>query len=61
MVDDIMKWGTEMGKYEKNGGKGAKYKDWADFAHRQVIATGDLIDRCIHMDGAAQDHMERGG
>ena len=56
-----MKWGSEMGKYEKNGEKGAKYRDWADFTHRQVIATGDLIDRCIRMDGVAQDHMERGG
>ena len=61
LVDDMVKWGAELAKNRDNGEKGVRYREWAEFAHRQVIATGDLINKCIHMDGVAPDHMENGG
>ena len=50
-----------MAKNRDKGEKGARYREWAEFAHRQVIATGDLINKCIYIDGVAPDHMENGG
>ena len=61
LVDDIIKWGAELAKNRDKGEKGARYREWAEFAHRQVIATGDLINKCVHMDVVAPDHMENGG
>lgn len=60
LVDEIVKWGSEMGINNQKGEKGAKYRYWVEFAHRQVSATWDLIIRCIHIDGLAQDHMVSG-
>ena len=60
LVDDIVKWGTELAKNRDKGEKGARYREWTEFAHWQVIATGDLINKCVHMDGVAPDYMDKG-
>ena len=61
LVDDIFKWGAEMAKNRDKGEKGVRDREWAEFTHRQVIATGDLINKCVHIDGVAPDHMDNGG
>ena len=61
LVDDIVKWGSEMAKISDKGDKGATNREWAEFAHRQVIATGDLINKRIHIAGVAPDHIDNGG
>ena len=61
LVDDIVKWRAEMAKNRQNGEKGARNREWAEFAHQQVIAMGDLINKCVHMDGVVPDHMDNGG
>ena len=61
LVGDIVKWGAELSNNREKSEKCARYSDWAEFAHRQVIATGDLINKCVHMDGVAPDHMGNGG
>ena len=60
LVDDIVKWGTELAKNRDKQEKGVRYREWGEFAHRQVIATGDLINKCVHMDGVAPEYMDNG-
>ena len=45
LVDDIVKWGAELASNREKGEKGARYREWVEFAHRQIIATGDLINK----------------
>ena len=54
-------WGAELIKNREKGEKGTRYEEWAEFALRQVIATGDLINKWIYMNGVAPDHIENGG
>lgn len=61
LVDDIIKWGAEMAKNRENEEKGARYREWVEFTDRQVIATGNIINKCVHMNGVAQDHLDNGG
>ena len=61
LVDDMVKWGAELASNREKGEKGARYREWVEFAHRQVIAMGDLINKCVHMDGVAQAHMDNRG
>ena len=53
LVDDIINWGPELAKNREQREKGARYREWAEFAHRQVVETGDLINKCVHIHGVA--------
>ena len=61
LVDDIVKWGAELAKNKEKREKGARYREWAEFAHKQVIGTGDLNNKSVYMDGVEPDHIDNRG
>ena len=61
LVDDIIGWRAKLAKNRENGEKGVKYREWAELAYQQVVVTGDPVNKCVHMDGVAPDHMDNGG
>ena len=61
LVKDNLKWGAELAKNREKVEKGARYSEWAEFTHRQVIGTGDPINKSVFMDGVAPDHVDNSG
>ena len=60
-VNDIVKCGTNKAKNRGKGEMGARYREWAEFAYRPAIETGDFINKCVHKHGVALDHMNNEG
>ena len=61
MMRDIIVAAAAMVEAKEKGMKGSVYRDWVDTSNQRIIATGNAIERGIHMEMFMKEGHTRGG